>query len=576
MSAITEGGLATKIRKQRREKLRRRRKALDTKGMNIIMDNVELMTEEKYLENVIIIDAETGKEGPLNDFKSIKSQILRPDIMNLTEANVIVNKVIEKISASSSVQKIKRKGQHKWINCTGSCVRQLSEQIQREITSTAFFLRILTNSVIDTTEGECPLKFYYDNPKKEELTSVWSNDQKYFKLKRLDETSPFGRLIMGLGPSAAGKTFWAENVIKLIRKTDDLFPRSFLSIDGGLVRELSYIYQDIIEHLASHDEIDGLNNLVKSGFDPFHTNLFSAGDVKGAIKKYLKEQSNLYTKKMNIQMDQHGHKHVEVASPVSIYVPETLGNLFKDSDKQIKKYVEITGDKKWIGLYIWQSKNPSSEKKWVSEFKQKNSGNQDIQNSNIEGLSTKISGEGRELTEGKKYSGTAYQTSKKHGYFMLAKAPGAKIEIHNSGGKYIPVKGKIQAITEKKDKKLYSIIFDDGKLGEKRTNKDIYTEGMFLGTGNEKERKKYLNELKIGSDVLARKEFNKSVVIEYPLANKDQVEKKYILNKKIVEELNSIYLQKEISSLGQIGGRKTRRLRRKRKKRKTRKRRKKR
>ena len=514
MSAITEG-LAREIR-------RKRRNALDATGINIIMDNVEYMTEEKYLENVIIIDAETGKEGPLNDFKSIKSQILRPDIMNLTEADVVINKVIEKISASSSVKKIK-KGEHKWINCTGTCVRQLSEQIKREITSTAFFLRILTNSVIDTTEGECPLKFYYDNPKKEILTSVWSNDHKYFKLKRLDETAPFGRLIMGLGPSAAGKTYWAENVIKLIRKTDDLFPRSFLSIDGGLVRELSYIYQDIINSLAKHPKIDGLNNLVKSGFDPFHTNLFSAGDVKGAMKKYLKEQSKWYTKAINIQMDQHGHEHIKVASPISIYVPETLGNVFKDSDKQIKKYVDITGDKKWIGLYIWQSKNPSNEKIWVSKFKQKNSENQDIQNSHIEGLSTKISGEGRELTEGKKYSGTAYETSKKHGYYMLNKAPGAKIEIHNSGGKYVPVKGKIQAITKKNDKKLYSILFEDGTLGEKRTNKDIYTEGMFLGTGNEKERKKYLNELKIGSAVLARKEFNNSVVIEYPLANKDQV-----------------------------------------------------
>ena len=89
--------------------------------------------------------------------------------------------------------------------------------------STAFMLRVLTNSVIDTTAnddgegGNLPLKFIFELGDGK-LTGVWENDHQYFKLKELDPQSQESRLIMGLGPSAAGKTFWARNVIKLMGK----------------------------------------------------------------------------------------------------------------------------------------------------------------------------------------------------------------------------------------------------------------------------------------------------------------------------------------------------------------------
>ena len=46
----------------------------------------------------------------------------------------------------------------------------------------------------------------------------------------------------------------SRNVIKLMTRANNNFPRSFLSVDGGLVRELSYIYQDIIRALANIQE----------------------------------------------------------------------------------------------------------------------------------------------------------------------------------------------------------------------------------------------------------------------------------------------------------------------------------
>ena len=124
--------------------------------------------------------------------------------------------------------------------------------------------------------------------------------------------------------------------------------------------------------------------------------------------------------------------------PVSVYVPETLGNPNPMSDwfkKGVDKYVKITGDNNWIGLYIWQGRTPQEDAAWVAEFKEKNKDYFENADVNIDALSTTVSGKGRELTEGKKYSSKAYNYSKNHGYQALRKAPGARIDIHNSGGK---------------------------------------------------------------------------------------------------------------------------------------------
>ena len=118
-------------------------------------------------------------------------------------------------------------------------------------------------------------------------------------------------------------------------------------------------------------------------------------------------------------------------------MPETLGSpdvpFMKDGfEKGVDKYVKITGDNNWIGLYIWQGRTPQKDAEWVKQFKDKNL---KLRSENIDAVSTTVSGKGRELKEGKKYSSKAYNTSKNHGYQALKKAPGARIDIHNSGGK---------------------------------------------------------------------------------------------------------------------------------------------
>ena len=463
---------ANQIRVKRRKLLKRSRA--------LTKEDLEAIAETNYLDNVIVVI--NNKEKQLNLLPEIRNKILSPEIMNLTDAEEQIEETVDLVTGKKET-KIKE-GKAKWIYCEKTCVKALSSQIEKEIHSTAFMLRVLSNSVIDTTandegeNGQLPLKFILDLGEGD-LTGVWENDHQYFKLKELDPQTERSRLIMGLGPSAAGKTFWARNVIKLMGKANNNFPRSFLSVDGGLVRELSYVYQDIIRALAKHPKINGFNNLVSSGWDPFHKSLFEAGRVKSAIREYLKTQKPFSDSKL----------------PVSIYVPETLGSpdvpILKNGFKKgVGKYVKITGDNNWIGLYIWQGRTPQKDQEWVNEFKLKNP---QFANENIDALSTTLSGKGRELTEGKKYSSHAYNNSESHGYKALNKAPGARIDIHNSGGKQ--------------------------------------TNGVF----------------------------NKSVVIEYPNA-----QGQYLLNQEMLDDFNSIYLQKPIELLGQIGGRKTRRrLRRK-------------
>jgi len=378
------------------------------------MTDVEKLLDTDYLAKVNIENYETTNPNLMNE-------ILNQDIFNFTIAKNTVDEVVRDI-----VNKDKKKRKHDdgiWKYCTKNCVGKLIPLINKELKSTAFMLRFMSNSTIDITaddnglNGQHPLTFIYNNPTRKPITGLWETDKELFDLKPLDlRESANARFIAGLGPSAAGKTYWAKNAIELLGKTDPTFPKSFLSIDGGSAREFSEVYQDIIRSLKEHPEIGGFKNLVSAGWDPIHKSLFSAGKAKKATMAYLKEQ-----KKKN-----NGR------GIVSLYVPETLGNPLDDSKKKLDKFVEATGDYRWIGLYIWQGVTPKKDKKWVAEIRKQYPA---LATENIEAKSTSVSGQSREKTEGKLYSSSAYGTSKRHGLDMMKKAPGARIDIHNSGGK---------------------------------------------------------------------------------------------------------------------------------------------
>jgi hypothetical protein len=295
-----------------------------------------------------------------------------------------------------------------WVQCNSTCFDTIIKLIKNEIHSTVFMLRFITNSLI-TNNPQARVKFAFtekafgdDNHIQwDKLTGLWKADQDKFKLLPLEHTKKKPRLIMSYGPSASGKTFNAKKIIELIHKSDDKFPSAFMAVDGGIAREMSAIYQMVVNTVHTvKNKMSGLANLVTAGLS-FHKSLFNS-EPKEQIKNWLKIQAKL------------GY--------ISLYIPSTAtGELaakatFNKANKMSKW--EGLNDTKWIGLLIYQHKT-HSECPFRHEFKC---------------VGCTESGVKRQIGEGKEYSNAAYNTSMNHSDYAMKHAPGGKIKIHNSGG----------------------------------------------------------------------------------------------------------------------------------------------
>jgi hypothetical protein len=285
---------------------------------------------------------------------------------------------------------------NKWTslcNKNTSCGKPLSYMVDNEIKSTVYMLRLIYKSIKPEISKDTPL-FSIENHDKTQLTGKWENDSKYINLN-IHENEP--RLIMGFGPSASGKTFNTETIIKLLSKLEDNFPTMFLTIDGGIAREQSMTYQYVINEIHNKG-YDGLSGLVKAIPS---SGIFNSDIIKRQLMDYLQ-----------IQKDK-GNK-------VSLYVPETLGGCLM-CELRYEKFREYTNDKKWIGLNIWQHKT----------------GRECINDANYPEIyrckGCSESGTEREKNEGKKYSNSQWSMSYANGQREMKKAGGGCYEIHNAG-----------------------------------------------------------------------------------------------------------------------------------------------
>lgn len=299
----------------------------------------------------------------------------------------------------------------RWASCTKKCYDIASKAINNEMNSTAYMLRVLSNSLISNNKADQKLLISYEN--KEEigepgnlLTGNWKHDSKYFTITKIGKgTNTTSRLIMGFGPSASGKTYWARNIIKLLHDNIESFPSSFFTIDGGDYRSLSSIYQIIIES-AKKNGLGGVENLVLAGISITSKNMFDSNIIKKHVIEYLtlsqEQNPNLF---------------------ISLYVPETLGDCGalrpKSCSSKIDKYIKVTNDKNWIALMIYQHKTGED---CPHELSYKCTG-------------TTSSGKSRESIEGKKYSNSSFKHSMNQGLTELSTAPDLRFMIHNSGGK---------------------------------------------------------------------------------------------------------------------------------------------
>jgi len=300
-----------------------------------------------------------------------------------------------------------------WVECDNNCERLFKESFQYEQKTLFYLLKIITKSFI--TIDNSKIVFVFDNlrdlqsfkivfvqpigkgsEESNKLLTVtkYSKDLKVDQVKRGFKVTTSPRLIMGFGPSASGKTYNAKNVIGLLSKIDNGFPKCFLSIDGGIYRENSMTYQALVK-LAPTIGIEGFSNLVITGSKEKNS-LFYSTNIKNSIKELLSKQSQ----------------------KLSLYVPETLSSCVLNlCMEKIQPYIVLTGDNNWVALMIYQHKD-RARCPYTDDYSCKG---------------TIESGTSREKTEGKKYSSGAWDISYSNGLYMLDRAPSYRFLIHNSG-----------------------------------------------------------------------------------------------------------------------------------------------
>jgi Cdc6-like AAA superfamily ATPase len=386
--------------------------------LNAILPN----GSHSYINTRTIVHVPSYFEGTsLEDGQKDELQSLLLARMGLGGIEKVKAKVEEAIL---SVQKFTSPCNSKdWKSCSSNCRTILSKLIMTELTSTPYMIRALSASILWANSkkgGIPPVTFTWNRDGTNQstfLTGTWEDDKKKITMN-FNNPNTSSRLIMGFGPSASGKTYWAQTLINLFSKVPN-FPQTFISIDGGIYRESSMIYQLIIDTL-SRTCMAGFTNLVNAGIGE---SLFTSQIVKDAMMLFLKKSNT-----------------------ISLYVPETLGScgwgkmVTKNCRSIYEEYITLTGDTNWIGLLIWQHQTGAD---CTYEETRTCKG-------------CKESGEEREMKEGKKYSSSAYTHSLyKSWKHMTGKrsvpftpptnvkelddkgmgAPGGQFMIHNTGGK---------------------------------------------------------------------------------------------------------------------------------------------
>ncbi len=282
-----------------------------------------------------------------------------------------------------------------WEDCVNDCFYICNKYSNYEISTTAYILRALSNSLIGDTSYTLSFKVLEDK-----LTGYWENDQNYIQIQT---TNPnmlhHGRLIMGFGPSSSGKKYCVNKIIELMSSNDPSFPKLLITIDNSIYRKSSVVYQCILEEIKQKNLYDGIHNLASSS--AFGKKIiFNTDLIKKKIKLYLKDQ-----------------KHYGFIP--NLYVPETLGGCIGHINCKIKlrDYINITGDHNWVGLLIYQHTTPDK-----CPFHEPYKCTGTIEN-----------GTSKEMIEGKKYNSKTWNISYENGIIYMKKSPNFRFMIHNTG-----------------------------------------------------------------------------------------------------------------------------------------------
>jgi hypothetical protein len=269
-----------------------------------------------------------------------------------------------------------------WFNCDNyqgfKCKKYLNDFFETEQKSTVFILNSFFTSLVTPEEEKNKFRInlsFKENDKKkksynmDDLTGKWTDDKDKIKIvlyykndneqweqydnDYMREGINGKKLILGLGPSASGKTHFAKEIISFLSKNskeNSNNPKCYLAIDGGNSREISYIYQLVINSFSSCCKICKGDSCTRgctfcsSGIK----NLFGSDGLfhccKKEMRKYLKKNKD--------------------ESNFSIYVPDTYSKCIYLGDRRLgckekpdEIYKGITdSETNYLTLFIWQHK----------------------------------------------------------------------------------------------------------------------------------------------------------------------------------------------------------------------------
>lgn len=255
---------------------------------------------------------------------------------------------------------------------SNSRCKEFSKQWDIESKSSYYWIRYICKSLICT------------GPIKPDLVILkWDEEwKKCVKYIQFFNKVGQDRVILGAGPSGCGKTTIAKKMFPALGIND------VVSIDGGYSREMSMVW-----NITTALNPNGISDI----YDIFKQNS-SKDELFEFITKRDKTNGNGYC---------------------GIYIPDTLVNLTTSLHlyPSINKYIQYDS-KHWIGLLIWQHLNNSENSCFFT-------GNQTC-------TGCDVSGENRQMVEGKKYSSGNYKTSMLASVRAISSAP-YKFIVHNSG-----------------------------------------------------------------------------------------------------------------------------------------------
>lgn len=375
-----------------------------------------------YLKNVYFFDEKK------NNITKVIIEKLEASIKLSSLTNELGNALADFMIEENLSQKKKKV----WIDCIGKCKNKLKKQIEIEYESTMYMIRCLQQSIVSINDNDKILHIKIrDWNGRNGISSIngkWENDKRFIRIVKYGNISSQtekqlkqGKLIFGFGPSASGKTYWANKCINMFARGFKNFPSTFLSIDGSIYRSALITYRYVVDYLYN------VQNNKCFSIKTLYGGIFVSNKIKSRIKTFLK-------------------RHTDIN--INLYVPETLVSWgFKWSIRsQINRFVKITGDTKWNALLIWMHKNSTvcisniinNGCPKIGGIKNYNTITLPIKNEEINKykcIGCYESGILRQNGESKKYNTKSWYLSIKYSLKWLKKAPGQRYMIHNTGRK---------------------------------------------------------------------------------------------------------------------------------------------